>query len=502
MHGDVLEEILACPRLPSLPVIALEVIELTSDANVSMDELAAKIQCDQALAAKIVRTVNSSFYALRQPCGSVRKALVMLGLGPVKTLALGFSLVGSLESLKDGGFDWVSYWRRGLYSAIAAKSFAELIRRPEVADEAFLAALMQDIGMVAMYEALGETYVQILQQCGGEHRQLLRRELEELEISHADISAMLAQRWRLPEQLVIPIKFHEKPTAAPSTASEIARLVSLGVLVHDVLTMQESATALRRLYEKAKSLCGIAEADCDEVVRGVSVHAGEMSRLFSLDTGVCRDADDLLAKAEKQLVELSKSGGGASSALLDGADQTFGSLPRCPLTGAAGQEAFSLAVSRAFEVASREDRSATVVHIAVEGLDHVGQSLGEVVRDEALLGLVTLLNREFEPMGGLICRVGQSVFAVVLPDVARREAVRALEEFRERVGPASGQWSPDSHGRPLPIGVSVGVATIDPSSRWAFVDQKSLVGASARATQAARASGGNCVRAFVPKKAA
>jgi len=503
MNSELLEEILACPRLPSLPTVALEVIELTSDPNVSMDALAKTIQLDQALTLKIVRTVNSSFYGLRRPCANVRKALVMLGLGPVKTLALGFSLVSGLEGLGGGEFDWVDYWRRALYSALGARSFAEAQGKASVADESFLAALMQDVGMVAMYEALGAEYVDVVQAAGGEHRKLAREELKAFDLTHADIGAMLAQRWRLPDQLVIPIKYHEKPTAAPGQASEVTRLVSLGTLVHDVLSEVDSVSALRRLYEKAKSWWGIDEIICDEVIRNVGAHAKEMSSLFNVDTGACRDADALLERAEQQLIELSKSGGGASAALLDGSgDQTFANLPRDPLTGAAGQEAFTLAVSKAFEVSSKEDRPATVVHVAVEGLDAVCKKYGPIARDEALLGLVTLLNREFESRGGLVCRVGQAVFAIVLADIGRREATKALEEFRSRVGPASAHWSPDTNGEVMPIAISAGVATIDAQSRWAFTDQKALVGASARATQAARASGGNCVRAFVPRKVA
>lgn len=503
MNAELLEEILACPRLPSLPAIALEVVELTSDENVSMDELAGRIECDQALAAKIVRTVNSSFYGLRQPCASVRRALVMLGLGPVKTLALGFSLVGGLKGLSDSGFDWLSYWRRGLYSAAAARCFAETMGRTDVSDEAFLAALMQDIGMVAMYEALGDKYSDVLAATGGEHRKLVRHEVEAFEVAHTDIGAMLAHRWRLPDRLVIPIKYHERPTAAPGECAEIARLVALGVLVHDVLTEQDTARALRRLYERARSLCGADESTCEAVIQCISAHARELSRLFEVDTGTCPNAEELLARAERQLIELSKANGGASAALLDGGgDELFARLPRDPLTGVAGQEAFTLAVTKAFAIAMEGDHAATVVHVAVEGLDRIAQSMGEVVRDEALLGLATLLSREFEPLGGLICRIGQSVFSVVLPDVGRHEAMRAMDEFRKRVGPASKAWSPESGGEPLPVSVSVGLATIDATTRWAFRDQRSLVGASARATQVARSSGGNCVRAFVPKAAA
>ena len=500
MNTELLEEILACPTLPSLPAVAMEVIELTSNPDVSMDELAERIQLDQALAAKIVRTVNSSFYGLRQPCASVRKALVMLGLGPVKTLALGFSLVGSLGGLTKDEFDWEGYWRRGLYSALAARCMAEAIGRESIADEAFLAALMQDIGMVAFKETLGDEYFKVLALTNGDHGALSRCEVREFEFNHADVGAMLATKWRLPSQLVIPIKFHEKPTAAPGDEAELARLVSVGALVHDVLTEDDPTPHLRRLYDKGKSLCGAEEMICDEVIKHVSAHAREMSSLFSVSTGKTRSAEDVLAEAARSLVELSKEGVGPGAALLKGGDEAFATVPHDPLTGAVGREGFAVATRRAFEIASSDaERVATVVHIAVEGLKGVADKYGEVARDEALLGLATMFNRSFESMGGLVCRVGESVFAVVLPDVGRRDVIRAIEEMRKEVGGASSRWSPDTNGEPMDITISAGVASLENESRSVFSTDKLLVGASARATQAARAAGGNCVRAFVPK---
>lgn len=500
MNPDLLQEILACPTLPSLPAVAMEVIELTSDPNVSMDDLAERIQMDQALAAKIVRTVNSSFYGLRQPCANVRKALVMLGLGPVKTLALGFSLVGSFESLSADSFDWEGYWRRGLYAALAARCLAEATGRESISDEAFLAALMQDIGMVAMKETLGEAYLEIIRSTKGNHHILARREIEAYEINHADIGAMLATKWRLPAQLVVPIKYHEKPTAAPGSESELARFAHVGVLVHDVLTEQEPTASLRRLYEKAKSLCNADEMVCDEVLKHVSSHAREMSSMFSVSTGSTCSAEDILAKAARSLVELSKEGIGPGAALLGGDDDAFATIPHDPLTGAVGREGFAVATHRAFEMASGEsERVATVVHIAIEGLELILVKYGDVARDEALLGLATTFNRSFEPMGGLVCRVGENVFAVVLPDVGRRDVSRAIESMRREIATASARWSPDTNGQPMPITISAGVASLESDSREVFTTEKLLVGASARATQAARAAGGNCVRAFVPK---
>ncbi len=71
MNHELLEEILSCPSLPSLPAVAVRVIEMTQNPNVKLDELASVIQNDQGLSAKILRTVNSSFYGLRQRCSTI-----------------------------------------------------------------------------------------------------------------------------------------------------------------------------------------------------------------------------------------------------------------------------------------------------------------------------------------------------------------------------------------------------------------------------------------------
>src|SRR5690554_1139490 len=62
-----LDAILSCTNLPSLPAIAVRLLELTDDPDVAIGEIAREVQQDQALAAKVLRTVNSSFYGLSTP---------------------------------------------------------------------------------------------------------------------------------------------------------------------------------------------------------------------------------------------------------------------------------------------------------------------------------------------------------------------------------------------------------------------------------------------------
>ena len=157
MNPEVLEKVLSCHKLPSLPAVAMRVVELTQDQKVSMRALAETIQNDQALTAKILKTVNSSLFGLRQKCSSINQAIIMLGMSAVKTLALGFSLVTAIKDSTQE-FDLRDHWRRSLFTAVAAKAIAARagIANPE---EAFLGGLLQDLGVVALQQTLGAEYV-------------------------------------------------------------------------------------------------------------------------------------------------------------------------------------------------------------------------------------------------------------------------------------------------------------------------------------------------------
>jgi HD-like signal output (HDOD) protein len=118
--ATLLDRGLQSPRLPSLPTIALKVLDLAQQPDVDFKDIAETIQHDPGLSTKILKTVNSAFYGQAREIGTVNRTLQVLGLNSVKTLALGFSLVGNLkESGKN--FDHVAYSRRSLYTATAAR---------------------------------------------------------------------------------------------------------------------------------------------------------------------------------------------------------------------------------------------------------------------------------------------------------------------------------------------------------------------------------------------
>src|SRR5580658_6271086 len=142
MSAELVKKIQQCPNLPSLPSIAVQVLELAGKPDVDIAEIARIISKDPALSGKILRTVNSSFYGRSQHVGTISHALVILGLQSVKTLVLGFSLVTTLSKSKTGGFNHLKYWRRSIFAATAARTLATKMNLVQQ-EEAFLAALLQ-----------------------------------------------------------------------------------------------------------------------------------------------------------------------------------------------------------------------------------------------------------------------------------------------------------------------------------------------------------------------
>lgn len=440
MNQELLDEILSCPTLPSLPAVALRVIELTNDANVRMGELADTIQNDQGLSAKILRTVNSSFYGLRQRCATINKALVMLGLSPVKTLALGFSLVSSLRDDTDRQFGFPAYWRRGLYTGVAARSIAETIGDKQ-GDEAFLAGLLQDVGMVAMYRAMPQRYLQVLECAGGDHRQLVKHELQEFELQHPEVGAMLAQRWKFPDELVLPVKYHERPSAGPSQCSSIIRLVGLGNIVHDVFTDADPSPALRRFYQRAQQWFNLDSETCDRLIKRIGDSTKGLSTLFNLDLGATPTPEELLAQASGRMHELSKHATPAAPPL--GMDALVVDAQQMdPLTGLMGRLAFEPLVRAAIDSATAARESVALLETTVEGLNLTSTSGDEAsAADEVVIGLATLLKKHFEPSGAAVCRIGADLFAVVFSGVLSREIAKRCADLDAEFPQAMSVWA-------------------------------------------------------------
>src|SRR5215471_8364863 len=134
--------------LATLPEVTVRIIKTVEDPRSSAAQLHAIIAHDPALVTRILKVVNSSFYGLPGQIGSIERAIVLLGLNAVKNIAVAASL-GQLfrgATLCDG-FTAKDLWSHCIAVAVAAREMARLMKAP-IADEAFLAGMIHDIGIL------------------------------------------------------------------------------------------------------------------------------------------------------------------------------------------------------------------------------------------------------------------------------------------------------------------------------------------------------------------
>lgn len=288
MEGSVtLEQVIASPHLPSLPAVALQVLELTRDENVKLADLANVIQADQALAARVLRTVNSSYYGLRKPCPTVTRAIGYLGLNTVKTLVLCFSIVDTVDggnSEFDITFDFISYWKRAVYSAASARYIARLTESCDP-EEAFLAALMQDIGMIALWRVHNEKYLQAVDVAGDDHRKLISVETNSFEYEHAKVGAMMCEKWRLPQDYIDATNYHHNAEKSPAATREFSRVVEASLLASLTMIMENCKDVMTAFIDKMYRWFSLSESQVTELLRDVSEDGIKVARLLNVDMG-------------------------------------------------------------------------------------------------------------------------------------------------------------------------------------------------------------------------
>ncbi|MCA9306170.1 MAG: HDOD domain-containing protein [Phycisphaerales bacterium] len=195
--------------VPTLPHVAVRVLELVSDTNSSFRDFAKAIETDQALTGRLLRMANSPFFGQRNPVTRIERAAMLLGMDRLKALALGFHLSKAATTATDASVKRA--WTHALFRACLAARVAENFDS-RVSGEAFVVALMADAGRPLMPGLIGDRYPQFIDDNTLPQDQF-RAEFESLPFTHVDVAAAMCKLWNLPEVLRKPIiAHHTRPT--------------------------------------------------------------------------------------------------------------------------------------------------------------------------------------------------------------------------------------------------------------------------------------------------
>jgi diguanylate cyclase (GGDEF)-like protein len=299
------------PHLPSPPSVVLQVLERASRLDCSPSELAAIIHRDPVMCGKILKTINSALYSLPRAVSSIERAIALLGFKPVRSLAIGLSLPAMQHKMTCPPPS-PTFWKESVAGAIIAQELSAHLRRPSPDDD-LVAGLLRDLGMLALQQLDPSGYARILSRPPGElAREQCRLEEEAFGIHHAEVSAFLLGRWRLPDDITEAIRYHHAPELAadlPQPVVERARLLAFaGRIARLPATYGEAeagdAEQLGEILALAREQYGLNEADLAAFLEPAVKKIEEFAQLMDLNIGCCDHYARIIALASEELVKL------------------------------------------------------------------------------------------------------------------------------------------------------------------------------------------------------
>ncbi|MHC5003386.1 MAG: HDOD domain-containing protein [Planctomycetota bacterium] len=224
-------------HIATLPEITLRIIELVEDPSSTAQDLHNIIANDPALCSRILKVVNSAFYGLPRQIGSINRAVVLLGLNAVKNIAI----AASLTKLFRGGelcpqFAARDLWIHSIGTAAGSKLICDAMKLG-LPDEAFLAGLIHDIGLMVEVQAVREKLLQVFTQLNFDDEGVPQANMLELEreicgADHCTFGAALCESWKFPKSFGFVAGYHHRPWELPDGS----RLLTSVVYVADRLS--------------------------------------------------------------------------------------------------------------------------------------------------------------------------------------------------------------------------------------------------------------------------
>lgn len=249
-------------ELPPMPGTAAQVMDLCQQPDTDAAKLSSVIHSDQTIASNVLRVANSVAYCGEVPCSSLQQAVSRLGMQMITEIAMAVSVRGRMfgnavcVELLD------ALWQHSVLAGFYTKEIARMRRRN--VEIAFLCGLLHDVGKAVLLSnvdrVLGKLPVSV-------PVVELHRAVQE---QHIAAGILLAEEWKLPDQVTEAIACHHDTSKAESFAD-----MAMTVQLADMLSHYTAPSLLAD---------AITEEDLrgQEVLVGLNIYSDQLDELLAM----------------------------------------------------------------------------------------------------------------------------------------------------------------------------------------------------------------------------
>jgi diguanylate cyclase (GGDEF)-like protein len=423
---DLIEEEI---NLPSPPAIAVKILNSVQQDQVNLAELAEVISVDPALTAKMLKVANSGLFNCSAEISNIKRAISILGTNLIKNIALSFVIADKFSNCLGCQFDFNQFWRR---SATMAASAEVIVKQLGIKQEdIFVAALLQDIGMLLIALSKGEEYSRIIQEARNGMASLTELEIKHYQFDHQQVGYALLTSWKFPALITEPLLNHHHPEKSSSELSQATSILHCADQLASLYTGPEKAAKAREVQKKLGEYFALTEKQAATILDQAATASCEIIALFELDPGDIRPYSQLLQEANTELARLhlgseqlalemkeAKEKAERLSCELQDANTRLKELVyRDGLTGLYNHRYFQESLAQELARAKRYNSSVSLIIFDIDHFKQVNDTHGHPAGDLVLTNIARAISTAVRP-SDIVARYGGEEFAVILPETS------------------------------------------------------------------------------------
>ncbi|MFT4823263.1 MAG: two-component system cell cycle response regulator [Halioglobus sp.] len=507
---QVLAAVLASDDLPSLPIVASQLVTLTSKGDTTLSEVAELVSQDIALSTKILKVSNSAFYSFPSKIGSIQQAVSILGTNAVQSLVLSFSFLTINKSGPCNKFNFNEFWEQSLESAIASRLILEKVPGANL-EEIFVSGLLQNLGALILACTFPEEFGGVLDAIEDGEVSPREAEIAAFGGDHCFFGYEVAKSWNFPASILLPILHHHEPkgvSGEDKNISSTTKAIYLANILLDIFHSEKPEKSHREFEIQAKQLLGLKSEAIESILENAHVELGKGAANFGLKIEESKPVQEILQAAnirlsllnldyEQMNIELvaAKVALENLTSELREKNNILKNLANIDgLTGVYNNRFFQATMDKELSRSTRHSYHLSLILIDIDHFKGFNDTHGHLVGDFVLAEFSKVLTaalREYDTLA----RYGGEEFVVILPETDERDALIVAEKLRKAV-----ETSPFKEGKEeYRVTASFGVSSAHPDLEETL-GKTDMIKRADDALYEAKDSGRNRVAAYAPKK--
>ena len=294
IHTALADQLSNFKHIPTLPHILLQLIKTCNEENGGLKEISKVIEKDPALTTRVLKLVNSAYYANKQRISNIHNAVGFLGTNAIKNIAICSSVHEVFQTVNSkSGFNLKQFWWHSLRCAVLAKQIARN-RNFNNPDEAFLAGLLHDIGKIILWVNFPQPYSELLETHKGRPELILAGEAQ-FGATHAEIGACLLDKWNFQSFIADSVRYHHYSQSRILDALPLVKFIYVANAL-----CKNSGRNINEGLGAAQEIFGFTPAVVEELLSGADVELKAIADSLNIGIEPCNSQEPVCSENDRE----------------------------------------------------------------------------------------------------------------------------------------------------------------------------------------------------------